>query len=81
MGQTVPGGEQMIKETLIASDYFVFETKQSQIDLSAKTHVLVGLRCPKCKRVNKIPEHLQTTRCACGLRMVLKGNALECEMR
>lgn len=71
----------MIKETLMASDYRVYEEPQSRIDPNKTLHVETGIRCPRCKTVLPVLEHGDSQSCKCGLSMTVYGNALECTIR
>ena len=72
----------MIKETLIAFDYEVYEEKTSLIDPSKKIRTLVGIRCPYCSVIGKVFRHSEFKCCdSCGLEMILYGNALTCILK
>ena len=69
----------MIKETLVYSDYIVWEEKKSMIDPDKKIKVEIGLKCPHCKMELPYLGHNEQSDCyKCGISFIRYGNALEC---
>jgi hypothetical protein len=70
----------MITETFPAHEYQVTELRQSKIDPNRTMVITTKMRCPKCKKYTRTLEHGGSSRCSCGLQMILHGNALKCTL-
>jgi hypothetical protein len=71
----------IIKERLCLSDYQISGRAQSKINPRDTVGIECGIGCPKCSIINKNLEHGETTLCKCGLKMIVYGNSLHCELR
>ena len=73
----------IIRETLMAADYRLYDTSQSRIDPRVTTRREIGWSCPLCRREvrGSVLEYGKTRHCrACGLFLTTSGNWLECEI-
>ena len=70
----------IIKEDLLLSNYSWFVKERSKIDPSQEIVVEERMRCPYCGKTQKAPHHGETIVCKCGLRMIVHGNSLTCEL-
>jgi len=69
----------MIEEELSFSDYEILSSSKSRIDKGKRIHVLVGMKCPSCKKEINAIHHGEKRICPfCGLQMWRYGNGLTC---
>jgi hypothetical protein len=76
--------EIMIKEDFMMSDYQFYSERRSQIDSNKTYNEPSGFGCPHCHEVIRnpvTPPHGELFIHRCGLRMLRRGNSLQCELQ
>ncbi len=73
----------MIKEDLRMSDYQLYSERRSAIDDTKTYNDPAGFGCPHCHKIVRnpvTPPHGEVFVHDCGLKMIRRGNSLECQL-
>ena len=65
-------------ETFPLDHFIVRELCASRIRPGYTHNRIMGIKCPRCARISRLPETNEVYQCECGLSMAVSGISLIC---